>query len=85
VLRDYRIQVVLDHMHNRRSLRRLRRILVNWPSAHRIRRTKPVHVNPTELGELGRELNCQLRMKVLGKVPKSVTERERSVVIVKQH
>ena len=72
VLRHRGVEVVLDHVHDRRGLGRSGGVLADRPRAHLVGRPESVHVDPAPVpelfGELGGELTVLLRREVAQRV-----------------
>ena len=57
MLRHTRVEVVLNHRHDSRSLTALSGILIDWTSIHIVARTETIHIDSA----IGAELLCKLR------------------------
>ena len=71
-----RIQVVLDHQHDGRSLRGLRWVVVDGSGVHRVVRHEPVHVDAAIGAELFGELQGQRGMVLLREVAQGIGQGE---------
>ena len=62
MLRDGRVQVVLDHQHDGRRLGRPCGVMVDGPGVHRVIRHEPIHVDAAKVLQLLGEFRSELRV-----------------------
>ena len=66
------IQIVLNHHHNGRSLRRMMRIFVHRTGIHCISRTIPIHIDSAVTTKLFGKFGGQFGVQLLGEIPQGV-------------
>ena len=76
VLRHRGIQIVLDHEHDGRRLRRLCGVGFNGPRVHGIRRAQTVHVNAAVALQLLRKFWGQFGMLIGGEVTQRIAHSQ---------
>ncbi len=76
MLRHRRIQVVLDHQHDGRSLGRAGGVVPNRPGVHRVGGAKAVHINASVAAEFVSEFRCQNLVVAGLKVAERVAQRQ---------
>ena len=81
MLSDARIQVVLNHCHNRGSLTALCRIFVYRTGKHLVIRAEPVHVDSSVVVQLLGELFRQYSVELDREVSERIFQRERLLFV----
>ena len=76
VLRHGRVEVVLDHQHDRGGLAALGRVPIDGVRLHVVRRAQAVHVNASVVLELQGKFRGELRMLMRREITKRVAQRK---------
>ena len=69
-----RVQIVLDHCHNRGSLSAFCRVFSDWPGVHRIVRTQAVHIDAAVFAEFTGELRGKCTVLMLREIPECILQ-----------